>query len=172
MLVSNFMQVSIINRNKNTKIPKKFLVRWAADVSRLLMKHKILSPAQKKLIKSQPELVLAFVSAVQMKKLNKQFRGKDYATDVLSFGPHMEGVRADLSPSRGFEGEEVALGELVLCLSVVERQAKEHGLSLNEELGYMVLHGILHLLGFDHEGTRAEAARMFKLQDEIFAKLR
>jgi probable rRNA maturation factor len=96
-----------------------------------------------------------------MKKLNQQFRGRDYATDVLSF----EGQ--GLSDDGG-----AVLGELVLCMPVIKRQAKEHGLSLNEELGYMVLHGILHLLGFDHERTRAEAARMFKVQDEIFAKLR
>jgi probable rRNA maturation factor len=155
------MKLVFVSRTPGIKIPKKFLNQWGADVSHLLVKHKILSSAQKKLIKSQPELVLAFVSAVQMKKLNKQFRGKDYATDVLSFegqGLSDDGV--------------VVLGELVLCLPVIKLQAKEHGLSLNEELGYMVLHGILHLLGFDHEGTRAQAARMYKVQDEIFAKLR
>lgn len=147
------MNIVFVSRSRTIKIPKKFLEKWIADVLRALVKHKILSAAQKRLLRNDLELVLAFVTTSQMKKLNAQFRGKDYATDVLSFA-----------------GE--GLGELVLCMPVIERQARDHDLTLNEELGYMVLHGILHLLGFDHEGTKAEEARMFKVQDEIFAKLR
>ncbi|MEK6554922.1 MAG: rRNA maturation RNase YbeY [Bdellovibrionota bacterium] len=154
------MQVNIINRCKGTKTPRKFLVKWVSAVSRALVKHKILSASQKKLLRLKPELVIVFVSSAQMKKINKQFRGKEYATDVLSFTG--EGLSDEKAPS---------LGELVLCAPVIKRQAREHGLAFEEELGYMVLHGMLHLLGFDHELSKAEAARMFKIQDEIFEKL-
>lgn len=155
------MQVNIINRCKGAKAPRKFLVKWVSAVSRALVKHKILSASQKKLIRGEPELVIVFVSSAQMKKINKQFRGKEYATDVLSF------------ESEGLSHEKaLSLGELVLCMPVIKRQAREHGLSFKEELGYMVLHGMLHLLGFDHELSKAEALRMFKIQDEIFEKLR
>ncbi len=98
------------------------------------------------------ELILVFLDTRDAKKLNSQFRGKDYATDVLSFDP--------IDPQ--------SLGELVICPQVLKKQAKEHELSYNLELGYMVLHGVLHLLGFEHEDNEEDAAVMFKLQDEIF----
>ena len=91
----------------------------------------------------------------QAKKVNFTFRQKNYATDVLSF-----------------EGDDQnILGELIICPEVVLRQAREHRLSFREELGYMILHGVLHLLGFDHEKSETEAKRMFALQDRIFDKL-
>jgi probable rRNA maturation factor len=101
------------------------------------------------------ELVIVFVNSKEQRRLNKSFRGKDYATDVLSFDPMEPG----------------ALGELVICPEVIARQAKEHGLLVREELGYMVLHGFLHLLGFDHEKGEREAKRMFTLQDDLFERM-
>ena len=98
------------------------------------------------------ELILVFLDTKTAKKLNQQFRGRDYATDVLSFDP--------IDPQ--------SLGELVICPQVLKKQAKEHGISFELELGYMVLHGVLHLLGFDHEENEQQAEEMFKLQDEIF----
>lgn len=56
----------------------------------------------------------------------------------------------------------------MLCPQVVERQAKEHDLSFRDELCYLVLHGVLHLLGFEHEQGGARAKKMYELQDEIF----
>ena len=85
-----------------------------------------------------------------MRALNRQFRGKDYVTDVLSFP----------SDERGF------LGDIVIAEGVAKRQAKEHGHSLKIEIQTLVLHGLLHLLGYDHEtddGTMARAeARLRK----------
>ncbi len=101
------------------------------------------------------ELVIAFLDQGPAKKLNQKYRGKNYATDVLSFGSE--------DPSQ--------LGELVICPQVIVRQAKEHGLANRHELGYMVLHGILHLLGYDHETSERDAKRMFALQDKIFERL-
>ena len=67
--------------------------------------------------------------------------------------------------------DDESLGDLVICLDVIKRQAKEHGLTVQEELGYMVLHGFLHLLGYDHEANVRDAKKMFTLQDDLFEKL-
>lgn len=90
-----------------------------------------------------------------MRSLNSSFRGKKKVTDILSFS--------------GFESND--LGELVLCGEVIERQAKDHFLSNNQELGYLLIHGVLHLLGYEHEQGGAKAKKMFKLQDQIYDKL-
>lgn len=84
-----------------------------------------------------------------------QFRKKNYATDILSFAGDLED----------------SLGELVLCSQVLQKQAKEHKLTFNEELGYMLTHGVLHLMGFDHEKSKKEAKIMHDIQDLIFDKL-
>lgn len=142
------MKLTIVNQSGRA-VPRKFLEEWVKRVGRL---------AGKKISRRQfasKELVIVFVNAKEQRRLNKSFRGKDYVTDVLSF----EAMEPD------------ALGELVICPEVITRQAKEHGLLVREELGYMVLHGFLHLLGFDHEKSEREAKRMFALQDELFEKL-
>jgi probable rRNA maturation factor len=72
-----------------------------------------------------------------MKRLNKLYRGKNYATDILSFEAPEEGT----------------LGELVLCLPTIRSQARRTGLGEKGELGYMLVHGVLHMLGYDHEKT-------------------
>jgi probable rRNA maturation factor len=60
---------------------------------------------------------------------------------------------------------------LAIAPEVIKRQAKEHGLLFREELGYMVLHGFLHLLGYDHETSERDARVMFKLQDQLFEEI-
>ena len=131
------------------RVPKKFLQKWVKDIAKFAVKD----------IDSQryrgKELVVAFLDEKPARALNKQYRGKNYATDVLSF-----------------ESEDPSsLGELVICPQVIAEQAKEHGLTIQLELGYMVLHGFLHLLGYDHETTEDEAELMFELQDRLFDKL-
>ena len=91
-----------------------------------------------------------------MQKINLQFRGKDKPTDVLSF-----------------ESQDAhTLGELIFCLPVLKKQAKEHKQSLQDELTLMIIHGILHLLGYDHEASKAEDALMFQIQEYCFAQVR
>src|SRR3989344_118601 len=92
---------------------------------------------------------LAFVSQAQMRKLNKQFRHKDKPTDVLSF---------NLNDSRH-------LGEIVICPEFVRDFAKEQKVSFDDEMVKVFVHGVLHLLGYDHELSKKEEARMFKKQD-------
>ncbi len=101
------------------------------------------------------QLVIAYIGSEKMQEMNFQFRGKNYITDILSF----EAI------------EENSLGELVICYDKVKQQAHEHGLIVEEELSYMLLHGILHLLGYEHEEDEVAAREMFDLQDAIFAKI-
>jgi probable rRNA maturation factor len=104
---------------------------------------------------AKKELTVVFVTPKQMQKLNREHRSKDYVTDVLSFAALEEGQ----------------LGELVICLQKIQSQAKEHSLSFEEELLYMLLHGILHLLGYEHETNATDAKKMFALQDASFNTL-
>lgn len=143
------MNLLIVNESK-TSIPRKFLTTWGELLSKELIKRKTVS---KKF--NDIELTLVFLDLKPAKKINKEFRNKDYATDVLSF----ESMTPD------------SLGELVLCPEVLKKQSKEHGLTFQMELGYMVLHGVLHLLGYDHEIGEAEAREMFELQDDLFEVL-
>ena len=89
------------------------------------------------------ELCIAVVSDRRMRALNRQFRGKDAVTDVLSFP----------SDERGF------LGDVVIAEGVAKRQAKEHGHTLKTEIRTLALHGLLHLLGYDHETDDGRMAR-------------
>ncbi|MBX9767717.1 MAG: rRNA maturation RNase YbeY [Bdellovibrionales bacterium] len=147
------MKLHIIRKQdslqSSERIPASFLKTWTTATAKELKRRGL------KDSKLNLDLNLVFVSAPEMKRLNRQFRGKNYATDVLSFTAIEPGV----------------LGELVLCTSVLRRQALDHGLSFREELGYMVLHGLLHLLGYDHEQSEREAKKMFGLQDQVFEHL-
>jgi len=90
-----------------------------------------------------------------MKKLNHAWRKKNYATDVLSFP----------APEVFFELGN--LGELVICLPVMKKQAREHKHPLEQELDVLLVHGILHLMGFDHELGPKEAKLMQKWENSL-----
>jgi probable rRNA maturation factor len=101
---------------------------------------------------------VAFVSDRRMKELNGFFRGKDYATDVLSF-PH--------EPDE-FDSDEANLGDIVISVEQAERQANENKLTLENEIKQLILHGVLHLCGYDHETDDGE---MNKRELELRKKL-
>ncbi|KYG64358.1 rRNA maturation factor [Bdellovibrio bacteriovorus] len=143
------MQLLIVNESKHA-VPRKFITEWMEEVVGELKKRRILKAAHAK-----KELTLVFLDKKPAQKINFEFRGKDYATDVLSFD--------SMDP--------ISFGELVMCPEVLKRQAKEHKLSFQHELGYMLLHGVLHLLGYDHETNEKDAKEMFDLQDAVFEKL-
>jgi probable rRNA maturation factor len=136
-----------INQTKSRQ-PRQFIENFIEAVILELKKKKIWP------YKANLELTLVFLEASEAQQLNAKYRQKKYATDVLSFA-----------------GAPGHLGELVLCPEVLRRQSKEHGLLYREELAYMVIHGILHLLGYDHEKGPKQAREMFAIQDQIFEKL-
>ena len=102
------------------------------------------------------QVTVAIVSDRRMRALNRMFRGKDVATDVLSF-PTESGVAANsLQAARG---EAPSLGDIVIAAGVATRQAREHGHAVGIELRVLALHGLLHLLGYDHEIDEGRMAR-------------
>lgn len=105
------------------------------------------------------DAAVAFVSDRRMRELNKIFRGKDATTDVLSF-PH----EAD-----EFEqADQRFLGDIVISAEEAARQAEENGLSLEAEIKQLILHGLLHLCGYDHEADDGEMnARELELRDKL-----
>jgi probable rRNA maturation factor len=90
------------------------------------------------------DLSIALISDRRMRALNRQFRGRDYATDVLSFP----------SDDRGF------MGDIVIAAGIAKRQAREAGHAINTEIRVLALHGLLHLLGYDHESDDGKMARV------------
>ena len=90
--------------------------------------------------------VVAFVSDRRMSELNKTFRGKESTTDVLSF-PH--------EPDE-FDGDAGNIGDIVISAEQAARQAAENGLTLDAEIKQLILHGVLHLCGYDHETDAGE----------------
>ncbi len=92
---------------------------------------------------------IAFVSDRKMRTLNKQFRGKNSTTDVLSFP--FEADEFDLEPD--------FLGDIVISLEQAQKQASDNGLEFETEVKQLILHGILHLCGFDHETDNGEMNR-------------
>ena len=102
---------------------------------------------------------VAFVSDRRMRELNKLFRGKDLTTDVLSF-PH----EADEFETH----EEHFLGDIVISAEQAAKQADENGLTLDLEVRQLILHGVLHLCGYDHETDDGEMnARELELRDKL-----
>lgn len=99
------------------------------------------------------DVTVALVSDGRMRSLNRSFRGKDFATDVLSF-PVDKGlaVLAAGPDSRSY------LGDLVIARGVAQRQAAEAGHAIGTEIRVLALHGLLHLLGYDHEADSGEMA--------------
>ncbi|MFG5410102.1 rRNA maturation RNase YbeY [Piscinibacter sakaiensis] len=101
------------------------------------------------------ELVVRIVGAEEGRALNADFRGRDYATNVLTFD---------------YAHEPVVQADLVLCAPVVEREAAELGLALADHYAHLLVHGALHAQGWDHEDD-AEAARMEARETVVLAGL-
>ena len=98
------------------------------------------------------DLCVALVSDARMRALNRQFRGRDYVTDVLSFPADPSTPLG--AATRGF------LGDIVIASGVAKKQAKAAGHSLNIEIRILALHGLLHLVGYDHDADDGKMARV------------
>ena len=106
------------------------------------------------------EVSISFVTEGEIQGLNRDYRGVDSVTDVLSF-PINDAI---------VMGAERPLGDIVICMDVARRQAEEYDHSLERELAFLVAHGMLHLLGHDHE-TPEDEATMREAQTKILSKL-
>ncbi len=99
-------------------------------------------------------LVLRFVATAEARRLNRDFRGKDHATNVLTFDYMEKPVRADI----------------VICVPVVHNEAREQGKAFRDHLAHLVVHGVLHAQGHDH-ATQGQARRMEGRERRLLARL-
>ena len=141
------MPVEIVRRDGGKKYPAGRLKSVATRLLKLLKQDKA-------------ELSVALIGNAEMRKLNSRFRHKDYATDVLSFpaAPGMSvGVRL--------------IGDVVISVDKAKEQAKERGRKLDDEMITLLIHGVLHLLRYDHERSAKDARIMGRLEKRIYRAL-
>lgn len=132
------MEIDVLNRQRTHRVSPAGLARFLRRLGRELAQP----PAS--------GLVVCLVSDGRMREYNRNFRGKDRPTDVLSFAG---------DPDPGPDGR-VHLGDVVIAVPTAARQAREAGHSLARELRILALHGWLHLLGHDHESDAGEMRRL------------
>jgi probable rRNA maturation factor len=128
-------------------------------------------------VRGEVEVSLLFVDEQAIAALNAQFLGREGPTDVLAFPIEDDPLPAGRSPDSGgsgpgaFPGEDplVLLGDVVICPAVAARNAVAHEVSVDDELALLVVHGLLHLLGMDHETAR-EAEAMEALERELLGR--
>ncbi|MFM9843640.1 MAG: rRNA maturation RNase YbeY [Dongiaceae bacterium] len=122
------------------------------------------TPAQRRrLRKSTGELALTFGDDATLRTLNSRYRGKDKPTNVLSFGSPDDWNEAE-------PGQPCPLGDVILARETVLREARRQGKMPADHATHLVIHGVLHLLGHDHE-HRADAQRMEAIETDILARL-
>lgn len=102
------------------------------------------------------QVTIRYVDADEGRALNRDYRGKDYTTNVLSFV---------------YESEPLTVGDLVVCAPVVEREAAEQGKPVEAHHAHLIVHGMLHLQGYDHETGEEDARAMEDREREILAGL-
>lgn len=132
-----------INRQTGTRLQKKRI-------------EKIIKAVLGKIGVSDAEISVAFVGGQEIKKLNCQYRGKNKVTDVLSF-------RYQDKPLQG---------EIIICYPKAAHQAKERGSKTDDEIKLLLVHGLLHIRGYDHEKSLSQAKRMENLQNKIIKSLK
>lgn len=110
----------------------------------------------------ESELSILLVDDDEMTQLNRQYLSRDHPTNVLAF-PMREGENKHMHPT--------LLGDVVISAETAEREACQRGVTLEEEMALLLVHGILHLLGYEHENTPEEAATMEAKEQEVLARL-
>ena len=117
------------------------------------------------------ELSLLLVNDGRMKELNHKYRGIDRTTDVLSFPQMSYSVKRKALSVKSYNAinaqRTTLLGDVVINLQAAKRQAPEHGLSFNEELRWLLVHGVLHLIGYDHERSKYAERKMRSKEKEL-----
>ena len=147
----------ITNRQKDVKIPSgiRLLIRRCC--------HAVLAAEQ---FGDSAEVSVSFVNNEQIRQLNNEFRQKDTATDVLSFPLGQDGVY-----DRNLETGALQLGDIVISIEKAVEQARIYGHSLQREIGFLTVHSMLHLLGYDHESGGLEMVRMREKEERVLSSL-
>jgi probable rRNA maturation factor len=131
-------------------------------------------------VRGDAELSMLFVDEKSMADLNERFLGRAGPTDVLAFPMDDDVVLGGRQPDEGGRGPgapaeptdpPVVLGDVVVCPRVAQRQAQEHGHALGDEVDLLVVHGVLHLLNYDH-AEEGESAAMKRRERELLDRFR
>lgn len=131
------------------------LTNFKINEARLKRTAGVIFKKEKKGLKS--DISVAFVGKKEIKAFNKKYRKKNKPTDVLSF--------------IYFNSKKILSGEVIICPKIVEENAKQSGYDFKLEIMKVLIHGILHLLGYDHEKSRKGATRMENRQNYYLSKL-
>jgi probable rRNA maturation factor len=137
------MPVEIIRRDEGRKLSSRKLRKIAQKILEIVERD-------------QAELCLVLVGNREIRELNAKFRKKDYPTDVLSFPAGYE-----LPPGMRL------LGDVVISVEKAKEQAEQRGRTLDEEMVALLIHGVVHLLGYDHERSRKDARIMGAVEGKI-----
>lgn len=154
--------VEIYVMNEQEQIP-------ATDELQNLIRRVILEAVKQTGTKADGEVSVALVDDAAIRELNRDYRGKDSPTDVLSFAL-LEEVENDDEPEIYDDPSPDVLGDIIISLETAVRQAAEYGHSLQREVAFLTAHGMLHLLGYDHCDEQGEQ-EMNRLQESILNAL-
>ncbi|MCE5312491.1 MAG: rRNA maturation RNase YbeY [Nitrospiraceae bacterium] len=158
------MVIEISSTIKTTSITSAWIRQTAAKIYSALASMKKLQRCYPSA--SDAELSILVVADKKMRSLNSAYRHKDKTTDVLSF-PQIE--PCGRMSNRSHDNHQ--LGDIVINLRQAERQARARGVSLKQEVSWLLAHGILHLAGYDHETSSRHDAEMRKLEQKILSGL-
>ena len=150
-------KVLISNEQNAVKIPSGLRILTRRSCNAVLNYEHFEGPA---------EISVTFVDNDRIHELNKQYRNKDMPTDVLSF-PMGENGQYDIDEDNGCK----VLGDIVISMQRAMEQAELYGHSLQREVAYLTVHSMLHLLGYDHEGSGLEAVRMREREEAVLLQL-
>ncbi len=151
------VKVSVKNNQKEIKVPVGI---------RLLIRRCCQAVLRMENFNQNAEVSVSFVSNNEIRSLNKIYRNKDSVTDVLSFPLGSEG-KYDVNKETGC----ALLGDVVISLETAMRQAKIYGHSLEREIGFLTVHSMLHLLGYDHETSPLDERIMREKEEQVLGEL-
>lgn len=151
------IRVVIENKQKAVKIPTGI---------RMLIRRCCNAVLVTEGFEGKAEVDVSIVSDEQIRAINAEHRQLDMATDVLSF-PLGEGGEYDVDPATGAK----MLGDIVISIERAQKQAEDFGHTLQREVGYLTVHSMLHLLGYDHVNGGLEAARMREKEEAVMLSI-
>lgn len=151
------VKVYISNRQNEVKVPTgiRLLIRRCCSAVLAMEKFEGLA-----------EVSVSFVSSEEIKQLNKQYRGRDIETDVLSFPLGENGIY-----DKNNETGAYMIGDIVICMKRALEQANCFGHTINREVGYLTVHAMLHLLGYDHEQGGIQAVHMREKEESVMSRI-
>ncbi|MCM3712834.1 rRNA maturation RNase YbeY [Alkalihalobacillus oceani] len=135
------------------------------EAQQSLVRELLKKTAELEKLEGETEVSVTFVSLERIQEINRDYRGKDLPTDVISFALNDQDEEELEVVAEGLPN---VLGDIIISVSHIRSQAEEYGHSFERELGFLTVHGMLHLLGYDHL-TEEEEKDMFSRQEDILS---